>query len=82
MLNIQRSLNGDTVAIGLVGRVLDHDLPQLEALIESERQGLVLNLAQVTIIGGEAVRFLARCQEVGLRLEDTNFRLHDPPGRR
>jgi hypothetical protein len=57
MLRIRRSLNGDAVTIELIGRFLDHDLPQLEALIEAERQGLALNLKQVTIVkrGGGSI---------------------------
>ena len=69
MLKIQRSANA-RVVFALSGRMAQDNIAQLEALIGSEPRGLpiVLDLKEVTLVGREAVNFLARCEANSIAL--------------
>jgi anti-anti-sigma regulatory factor len=69
MLNIQRSTNGG-VSFILVGRIEVEDIAELRRLFSLEAAGdrIVLDLTQVTLVGREAVYFLARCEADGIKL--------------
>jgi len=71
MLKIQRSEKG-RVVFALSGRMNEDDLAELETLINSENDGrhLVLDLKDVTLVGGDAINFLARCEANGITLEN------------
>jgi hypothetical protein len=71
MLKIQRSEKG-RVVFALSGRMNEDDLAELETLINSEndRRHLVLDLKDVTLVGGDAINFLARCEANGITLEN------------
>jgi len=71
MLRIQRSMQDGTVRVTLSGRIDAEHLPELRRSIESEepQRGLVLNLEEVKLVDQDAVRFLARCEDAGARLE-------------
>jgi anti-anti-sigma regulatory factor len=71
MLKIQRSEKGQVV-FALSGRMNEDDLAELETLINSEndRRHLVLDLKDVTLVGGDAINFLARCEANGITLEN------------
>ena len=71
MLKIQRSEKG-RVVFALSGRMNEDDLAELETLINSEndRRHLVLDLKDVTLVGGDAINFLARCEANGITLQN------------
>ena len=71
MLKIRRSTNGQVV-FALSGRMAEDDLAELETLINAEanRRDMVLDLKDVTLVGGDAINFLERCESEGITLEN------------
>ena len=63
MLKIRRSVNRQVV-FALSGRMAQDEMAELEALISSEARGrpVVLDLADVTLVGQDAINFLERCE--------------------
>jgi len=63
-------MQGGTVGVTLSGRIDAEHLPELQRLIEGEDpRRVVLNLEEVKLVDQDAVRFLARCEAAGARLE-------------
>jgi hypothetical protein len=71
MLKIRRSVNRQVV-FALSGRMAQDDMAELEALISSEARGrpVVLDLADVTLVGQDAINFLERCEADGITLKN------------
>jgi hypothetical protein len=71
MLKIQRSANGKVV-FTLSGRIEAEDVTELQRLfeLESVARRLVLDLEDVTLADRDAVNFLMRCEQNGIRLEN------------
>lgn len=71
MLKIQRSTNGKVV-FTLSGRIELEDVSELRQLLALETAGhhAVLDLRDVTLVDGDAIRFLARCEADGTQLEN------------
>ena len=71
MLKIQRSANGKVV-FTLSGRIEAEDVTELQRLLELEpvARRLVLDLEDVTLADRDAVTFLMRCEQNGIRLEN------------
>ena len=71
MLRIRRSTN-DRVVFALSGRMAEDDLAELQALIgcEASRSQVVLDLKDLTLVCGEAINFLVRCESDGIALEN------------
>jgi anti-anti-sigma regulatory factor len=65
MLRIRRLVDGEFVVSALSGRIDDESLGQLESLVEGERQRIVLDLQEVTLVSREAVRSLAHLEGRG-----------------
>jgi hypothetical protein len=59
MIRIEASERLDFVTLVLSGRIQAEDLPELERVMESYSQPVVLNLAGIKLVDREAVRFLA-----------------------
>jgi hypothetical protein len=72
MLKIRRSVNRQVV-LALSGRMAQDDMAELEALISSEARGrpVVLDLADVTLVGQDAINFLERCEADGITLKNS-----------
>jgi ABC-type transporter Mla MlaB component len=71
MLKIQRSVEAGNVRIMLSGRIEREHLAELQRLIDEDAPQLVtLDLEDVRLVDREAVGFLARCEEAGIRLEN------------
>jgi hypothetical protein len=70
MLKIQRSRDGDLIILALSGRIDDESLLQLETLIQAEQGRITLDLKEITLVGWEAVLFLAQCQEAGATIQN------------
>ena len=70
MLRIRRSTN-DRVVFALSGRMAEGDLAELQELIgcETSRSQVVLDLKDLTLVSGEAINFLVRCESDGITLE-------------
>jgi anti-anti-sigma regulatory factor len=71
MLKIQRSSNGEVV-FTLVGRIQIEDVAELQRLFNLEEvdRPIALDLQDVTLIGRDAVKFLARCEADSIRLKN------------
>ena len=71
MLKIQRSANG-SVVFTLSGRIEADDVTELQRLLELESASrhLVLDLKDVTLADRDAVSFLMRCEENGIRIKN------------
>ena len=71
MLRIRRSTN-DRVVFALSGRMGEDDLADLQVLIgcEASRGQVVLDLKDLTLVCGEAINFLVRCESDGITLEN------------
>ena len=71
MLKISRSANGKVVFI-LSGRIEAEDVAELQRLFALEPPGhhLVLDLKDVTLVDPDAVKFLARCEADGIKLQN------------
>jgi ABC-type transporter Mla MlaB component len=71
MLKIRRSANGKIV-FTLSGRIEIEDVAELQRLLALELSDshLALDLADVTIVDREAVKFLAHCEANSIDLEN------------
>ena len=71
MLKIRRSANGKIV-FTLSGRIEIEDVEELQRLLalESSDRDLALDLADVTLVDREAVKFLAHCEANSIDLEN------------
>jgi anti-anti-sigma regulatory factor len=71
MLRIQRSSNGEVV-FTLSGRIDEEHIAELETLISSEPNGrsIVLDLADLALVGQDAIIFLERCEADGVTLKN------------
>jgi hypothetical protein len=49
----------------------------LKALLDNANPGAVLNLADVSLVGAEVVRFLANCEKDGIELVDCSPYIRD-----
>ena len=70
MFKIQRSRDGDLTILALSGRIDDESLSQLETLIQAEQGRITLDLREITLVGREAVRFLAQCEQAGAAVQN------------
>ena len=70
-MKIQRVTN-ERVVFTLSGRMDAENVSELKGLIESEARGrrIVLELSDLTLVDRDAVKFLARCETDGVRLEN------------
>jgi hypothetical protein len=70
MLKIQRFAGGDSVIFALSGRIETENLAQLEALITTDLKRAVLDLKEVNLVSREVVRFLAQCEDNGIKIQN------------
>ena len=70
MLRIQRSVEGKCVVFALSGRIEAHHVPELQALFVAEDCSVMLDLKEVNLVDREVVRFLARCETEGVRVDN------------
>ena len=70
-LKIQRMVKRHGAIFILCGRIDAKEVPELQRLMAAEEQkNLVLDLKEVKLIDREALRFLARCKENGIKVEN------------
>jgi hypothetical protein len=70
MLRIQKSSNGEVV-FALSGRMDEEHIAELEELLRSEKgRPIAIDLKDVTLIGRDAISFLARCEADGITLRN------------
>jgi anti-anti-sigma regulatory factor len=71
MLRIERAFNNGVV-FSLSGRIDAESVGELRRLLSLETAGypIALNLQEVTMVGRDAVRFLAQSESEGVELKD------------
>jgi len=68
MFKLEKTFEGDTAVLRLVGRVKAEHLAELKALIANERAPVQLDLSEVTLVDVDVVCFLGTCERRGVRL--------------
>lgn len=66
MLRIETTSDGQTKSIRLIGRMREEHLGELRRVLETPR--VVFDLAELTLVDVEAVRFLNTCEKQGVEL--------------
>jgi anti-anti-sigma regulatory factor len=71
MLKIQRAANGEIV-FKLVGRMDVEHVAELQKLLKSEdhNRPILMDLADLTLVNGDGVRFLDHCETDGIKLKN------------
>lgn len=70
-LKIQILTKGEVMVFTLIGRINAEEVAELQRLTAVEGQKyVVLDLKEVKLIDREALRFLARCEENGIKVEN------------
>jgi hypothetical protein len=71
-LKIEKSVRKGSTVLALSGRLEAEHLEELEGLFERKEDlpAVVLDLREVRLADRDAVKFLARCESVGVRLEN------------
>ena len=70
-LKIQRMVKRHGAIFILCGRIDAKEVPELQRLMAAEGQKyVVLDLKEVKLIDREALRFLARCEANGIKVEN------------
>jgi hypothetical protein len=69
MLRIVRSSDNGITTLTVSGRIDSDGLPELRRFVDEEvAPDVTLDLAQVSLVNAEAVRFLMRCEIQGVRI--------------
>lgn len=67
-MKIETVVGADGTIIRLIGRLSVECLPLLQAQIEAAQAPIVLEMAEVTLVDTDVVRFLIDCQTRGIQL--------------
>ena len=67
-LRIEKFSEANTTTLRLIGRVQAEHLDELNAQIENNEPGVVLDLGEVSLVDIDVVRFLGACQSKGVKL--------------
>ena len=70
MLKIERLAHGEFVIFSLSGRIETEDVAELQRLFEAEGHNVIMDLKEITLVDRDPVRFLARCESDGIKLEN------------
>ena len=72
MLKIVRSVKNESVIVTVIGRIEEEGLAELQRVMEAEgtNNHPMLDLKDVTLVDQAAIRFLARCENEGIALEN------------
>jgi ABC-type transporter Mla MlaB component len=70
-LKIQRCVQKDNAIFNLCGQIDVKELPELQRLLAAEaKKYVILDLQEVNLVDREALEFLARCKENGIKVEN------------
>jgi len=67
-LRIEKDSDGQRTTIRLIGRMQREHIVELKAQIKAGGANVTLDLNEVSIVGFDVIRFLARCQTEGISL--------------
>ncbi len=77
ILRIERVLDGNHIALRLIGHLSWEHLAQLRSLIEDGGPAVVLDLSETTLVDVNAVHFLTRCQAEGIELRHCSLYIRE-----
>jgi hypothetical protein len=82
-LRIEKSVRQGSTVLSLVGRFEAEHIEELEGLLGLQKgaRSIVLDLQEVRLADREAVKFLARCEVVGVQLENCPAYIREWVGR-
>ena len=67
-LKIEKSLGERGTIIKLMGRIRAEHLGELKAQIDASMPTVALELAEVSLVDADAIRFLSTCDSAGIQL--------------
>lgn len=67
-LKIEKTLVEHGTTIKLIGRIRAKHLSELKAQVSASKLRIVLDLAEVSLVDADAVRFLGSCESEGIQL--------------
>lgn len=67
-LKIERVSHPSGTTIRLIGRMQIEHLQELEAQLELSRPKVTLDLEQMSLVDVEAIRFLGKCEALGIEI--------------
>lgn len=70
MFKVTRFTDREFTVFAISGRLEGENLRQLRVVLGTDLHNVVLDLEEVSLAGREGVRFLARCQKDGARLQN------------
>ena len=71
MLRIEQQADGkNSVTFSLSGRIESKRVDELKRLIETEHRKISLDLKDVKLVDGDAVKFLSSCDAQGIELKN------------
>ena len=78
MLRITRKANGEVV-LKVSGQLNAENVPEMETLIDAEQKGsrIVLDLADLGSVDGEAVKFLEKCEADSIKLKNCSLYIRE-----
>ena len=76
-LRIEKDSDGQSTTIRLIGRMQREHIVELEAQIKAGGANVTLDLNEVSIVGLDVIRFLAKCQTEGISLVHCSCYIYD-----
>jgi ABC-type transporter Mla MlaB component len=72
MWKLERYQRGDFLVLVLCGQIEQEELGELQKILEAEAEGqkVALDLDSVRLVDQHMVKFLARCEKKGIRLDN------------
>jgi hypothetical protein len=70
---IEKSRSGPVTTVRLIGRLESEHLEELEQHVEGGGGGLVLDLAELTLVDVGVVRFLNACENQGAQIANSSL---------
>ena len=68
MLKIETTQNDAGTVLRLIGRIDSQNVVEVEASVLGNRDGLTLDLEEVTLVDMDAIEFLLKCESQGVAL--------------
>lgn len=66
----RRLIDQDLLILSISGRIAERDVDTLRSLLEQEERVVAIDLKDVLIVGGEAIKFLALRESHGVELRN------------
>ena len=77
MLKIHKGFEGHECIFLLSGRIRAEDTVELNKLIRTEQNNVVLDLKEIKLVDRAAVKFLVRCQADGIEIRNASLYIRE-----